>query len=452
MEAVMAARAEQVSLGEWTLRVLVVLLLGIVLLGVWYLRDVFLLVFFAAIMAIVLQMPVRALQRIGLNRGLSVAMTLIGAFAVLVVTLVLMIPIFIDQVRDLADVLPQRIDDARIEYNRLIADEAGLPRVEWYQTTEQDIEEFLHEQGEKVLSHGVFPFLSGLSGALTSIVFTFFIAVFFVVEPINYLEGMLTLVPRGYRPRALEIFHKLGVMAQRWFVGQLISMTLTGALITFVTGVILGLPNAIALGVISGLMEFIPNFGSIIAVIPALIIALATRPVLVPFVILAYLITQQIQSNLLMPRIMSRQISLPAATILVAQITGAALFGFLGILLALPLVIVVTVFVREIYVYDVLNTRPARLQTHMRPDGSTYTLVTSETYRPERLSPGEAARLQAEGRDLFGEEIVEIITPTSPVIEQAARSQQMVWWAILALTVTQVLALVRTLLEAGRDD
>jgi len=279
----------------------------------------------------------------------------------------------------------------------------------------------------------------------------FFIAVFFVVEPINYLEGMLTLIPRGYRPRALEIFEKLGRMLQRWFVGQLISMMTSGVLITFVTGVILGLPNAVALGAISGLMEFIPNFGSIIAVIPALIIALATRPVLVPFVILAYVITQQVQSNLIMPRIMSRQISLPAATILLAQIIGAALFGFLGILLALPLTIVVTVLVREIYVYDVLNARPARLQTHLRPDGTTYTLVTGETYRPERLSPGEAARLQAEGRDWFGEDIVEIITPASPALEQAARGQQMVWWALLALTVAQMLALVRSLVGSGGD-
>ncbi len=447
----MVARAEHVSLGEWTLRVLVVLFLGIILLGVWRLRDVFLLVFFGAILAIVLQIPVRRLQRLGLNRSLSVALTLAGAFAFLIVLLILMVPIFADQVRDLADILPQRIDDARVEYNRQIADKMGLPRVEWYQTTEQDIEDFLREQAEKV-THQVFPFLSGLSGVLTSVVFIFFIGVFFVVEPIDYLAGMLTLVPRGYRPRALEIFEKLGRMLQRWFVGQLISMTLTAVMITFVTGVILGLPNAVALGVISGLMEFIPNFGSIIAVIPALIIALATRPVLVPFVILAYLITQQLQSNLLMPRIMARQISLPAATILVAQIIGAALFGFLGILLALPLTIVVTVIVREVYVYDVLNTRPARLETHVRSDGTTYTRVTSETYRPERLSPGEAARLVAEGRDLFNEDIVEIITPTSPVLEQAARGQQIVLWAVLGLTVAQVLALVRSLLGSGSED
>ena len=241
---------------------------------------------------------------------------------------------------------------------------------------------------------------------------------------------------------------------RRWFVGQLISMTISGVLITLVTGMILGLPNAPALGVLSGLMEFVPNFGSIIAVIPAVIIALAKDPVLVPFTILAYLITQQIQSNVIMPRIMARQISIPAASILIAQIIGAALFGFMGVLLALPLAIVVMVLVREIYVFDILNARPATIESGVRPDGTTYHSVTADVYRPEELTPGEAARLQAEGRDLFAHqdgEIVEIITPVSPALEQTARNQQAVWLALLVLTVAQGLALLRSLIGSDRQ-
>ena len=447
----MEARGAHLSLGEWTARVFVVLFLGIILLGVWYLRDVFLLTFFAAIIAIVLQIPVRALQRMGLNRGLSIGVSLAGVIALSVALIILIAPLFAAQVADLIDILPERIEDARDEYDRQTARYNWLPKLDWDDVTEGDIRAFLIDQAGN-LTRRIFPFLSGVGGALTSAVFMFFIAMFFITEPGNYLEGLLTLVPRDYRPRALEIFEKLGVMLQRWFIGQLISMTISGILITFVTGVILGLPNAVALGVISGLMEFVPNFGSIIAVIPAVIIALATRPILAPFVILAYFVTQQIQSNLIMPRIMSRQISLPAATILIAQIIGAALFGFLGILLALPLTIVVVVLVREIYVYDILNARLARLETHTRPDGAVYTLVTSEKYRPERLSPGEAARLQAEGRDWFGNDIVEIITPPSPALEQAVRGQQMVWGAILVLTAAQALALVRSLVRSGEGD
>jgi predicted PurR-regulated permease PerM len=436
------------SLGEWTLRVLVTLVLITLFLALWTLRDVFLLTFLAIIFAIVLQIPVRRLERLGLSRGLSILFALVGTVTVVIVVLVLVVPVFVRQVADLADQLPGFIDSAQAEYDQLAADNSWMPDINWDQVTQGNLSDFaLRQAGE--FSRRVFPFLGGVGGAITNLVFVFFIAIFFITEPANYLEGLLTLVPRGYRPRALEVFEMLAQMLQRWFVGQLFSMVMSGVLITFVTGVILGLPNPVALGVVSGLMEFIPNFGSIIAVIPAVIIALAERPILVPFTILAYLLTQQFQSNIIMPRIMSRQISIPAASILIAQIIGAALFGFLGVLLALPLAIVVMVLVREVYVYDVLNARGAKITSQIRADGTTFAMVTTDVYRPERFSPGEAARLQAEGRDLFASEqgeIVEIITPPSPALEQAARGQQAVWLAILVLTVAQGLALVRSLL------
>ncbi|RPI91797.1 MAG: AI-2E family transporter, partial [Chloroflexi bacterium] len=361
-------------------------------------------------------------------------------------------PVFVEQVTDLVNQLPDSLDSAQESYDELALDNDWMPPVEWDKTTEGDVSDFLIEQAGD-MSRQIFPFLGGLGGAITNLVFVFFIAVFFITEPGDYLAGLLTLVPRGYRPRAFEIFGMLGQMIQRWFVGQLISMMMSGVLITFVTGVILGLPNAVALGVVSGLMEFVPNFGSIIAVIPAVIIALAEDPILVPFTILAYLVTQQFQSNIIMPRIMRRQIAIPAATILIAQIIGAALFGFLGVLLALPLAIVVMVLVREMYVYDMLNARVATIVEQKRPDGSAYAVVTADVYRPEKLTPGQAAAIQAEGRDPFAlqdGESIEIIMPPSPAIEQAARGQQAVWLAILAVTVAQGLALVRSLLDSER--
>jgi predicted PurR-regulated permease PerM len=446
---------ERIPLGEWTLRVFVTLLTGVLFLAVWELRDVFLLTFLAVIVAIVLQLPVRYLERMGLSRGLSIGVTMIITLTVLGLLVVLIVPVFVQQVADLVDELPGLIDQARDEYDQRAERYAWLPEIDWDNVTEGSAQDFVINQAGD-LSRNIFPFLSGVGGALTSFVFMLFIAIFFVTEPVNYLEGLLTLIPRSYRPRALEIFQHLGGMLQRWFVGQLISMTMSGIMIAFVTGVILGLPNAVALGVISGLMEFIPNFGSIIAVIPAVIIALAEDPVLVPVVIAAYLIVQQVQSNVVMPRIMSRQISIPAAFILIAQIIGAALFGFMGILLALPMAIVVMVLVREIYVFDILNSRPARLQNVRRVDGTTAALVTTDVYRPEELTPGQAAVVRAQGRNLFdpGEEgqVVEIITPPSPALEQAARGQQMVWIALLTLTVAQGLALVRSLLVSGKGD
>ena len=439
------------SLGEWTLRVFVTVLVVALFLALWALRDVFLLVFMAIIVAIVLQVPVQYLERFGFSRQLSILITLTGTVALLVALVALIVPVMVTQVQSLLQELPGFVEDAKSAYDRLATDHAWLPLMNWNEVTEGDVSDFILRQVSSA-SRNIFPFLGGVGGVITNLVLLFFIAVFFIADPVNYMEGLLTLVPRSYRPRALEIFQMLGRMLQRWFVGQLISMTLSGVMIAFVTGVVLGLPNPIALGVISGLMEFIPNFGSIIAVIPAVIIALAEKPILVPFTILAYLIVQQIQSNGIMPRIMSRQTAIPAASVLIAQIIGAALFGFLGIVLALPLAIVIMVLVREVYVYDVLNARPAEIQVRVRQDGTTYHLVSAEVYRPEELTPGEAARLQAEGQDLFSArdgEVVEIITPPSPALEQAVRGQQAVWLALLILTIAQGLALVRSLVTGS---
>lgn len=449
----MTAGRDPLSLGAWTQRVFVTLLLGALFISVWALREVFLMTFLAIILAIVLHIPVRRLQRLGLPRSLSVFISLAGSVLMVVLLFVLLVPVFVIQVRALVDDLPEFIDQAQVTYDEQAAQLDWLPDIDWDAITEGNISDLLIEQISE-LPRNIFPFLSGVGGAITSTIFVFFIAIFFITEPASYMEGLLTLFPRAYRPRALEVFERLATMLQRWFVGQLLSMTMSGLAIAFITGVILGLPNAAALGVIAGIMEFVPNFGSIIAVVPAVIIALAEDPILVPFTILAYLLTQQVQSNVIMPRIMARQIQIPAASILIAQIIGAALFGFLGVLLALPLAIVVMVLVREVYVHDILNAKGARIEVLPRPDGTQYRRVTTETFRPEALSPGEAALARAAGDDLLERaraEIVEIITPPSPALEQASRSQQAVWMAILVLTVAQGVALVRSLVGGERS-
>ncbi len=445
--------SERLSLGAWSLRVLVTLLLIVLVLALWELRQVLLLTFLALLIANILQLPVTWLERHGFKRGLSIGLSLAGTILVLVLALVLVVPVIVLRVADLVQSLPSFVEDAQLEYDQQTDLHTWLPRVDWDNFSEGNLSDFVVEQVAN-LSQDVFPFLTGVGGAITSLVLTFFIAVFFITEPGSYLEGVLTLVPRGYRPRALVIFEMLGRTLRRWFIGQSISMVTSATMITILTGFILRLPNAFALGVISGLMEFVPNFGALIALLPAVIIALAEDAVLVPFTILGYLITQQIQSNLLMPRIMARQIELPAASILIAQIIGGALFGILGVVLALPLAIVISVLTREVYVYDILNARRARVETYVRPDGSTFAMVNSDVYRPEVLSPGEAARLFAEGQDPFAlnqGEVVQIVTPPSPQVEEVARGQQAVWAAILALTLAQGLALLHTLLGSRNE-
>ena len=268
MEAVVAANTERGSMGEWTLRVLVVLLLGIFLLGVWHLRDVFLLVFFAAIMAIVLQIPVRMFQRIGLPRGVSIALSLIGAFALLAILLILLIPIFVNQVGDLIDILPERVDD-------VASNTTGwwpirwLPEIEWHRRPNRH--QRVPDRAGRYCRQMHFYGLSGVVPAWCSC----------SSSPCSCRradqlpEGMLRYP--AVCPRALRSSRN-GPHAAALVCGQLISDD-ERRVDHLRDRRHSALRNAVEGG--SPLDGVHPHFGSIIG-IPALIIALATRPVLVP--------------------------------------------------------------------------------------------------------------------------------------------------------------------------
>jgi predicted PurR-regulated permease PerM len=437
------------TLAEYTLRIVVALLLLVLLLALWRLREALLLTFLAVLVAIALHVPVQRLEQMGLSRGMSVLITVGGVFTILTLLGILIVPVLVTEISALLSDLPDAVEQTRLEYDHQVANSTWLPEIDWDRVAEGDVPQFILEQVGNV-PRNIFPFLSGLGGVLANVIFITFVSLFFIIDPTNYMTGLLRLVPNGYRPRALTIFVELGDTLQRWFIGQMISMVMSGTMIAFVMGVIIGLPNPVALGMITGLAEFVPYFGAFFSVIPGVLIALAEDPALVPWVLLGYLLTQQVQSNLIMPQIMKRQVSMPAAMVLIMQVSAAALFGFMGLLMAVPLAVVVMVLVREVYVYDVLNTRDARIEARPRPDGSPGYVVLTERYRPEQLSPGEAASLQAQGQNPFdvGErQVVEIITPASPDIERMAQNQRAVWLALLALLAAEGIALVRSLLR-----
>lgn len=440
------------SLGEWIVLVGVGVLVVATFVGVWTVRNSLMLIFLAVIVALALQGPIHFFERIGMRRGFALLLTLLLVLVVGVLVGVLLISTVIEQMQQLVDQLPDTFDTVREEYDRLSSQYGVLPEIDWDSMLEGEGADWLSGQIGR-LPGSIFPFVSGVGGLIANILFIFIIALFFVGDPTNYLDGALTLVPQGYRPRALEVLVHLAGTLRAWFVGQLISMVTLGALITFVNAVLIDIPNPVALGVLAGIMEFVPNIGSFISIIPALLVALAADPAKLPLVIIGYVVTQQIQSNLIMPRIMTRQIDMPAGMVLGAQLVAASLFGFIGLLLALPLAVLVKVLVRELYVYDVLNSRTARVLTQRRADGRVTAVVVSEPYRPVQLSPGEAARLQAEGFDPFAAsagQTVEIVTPPSPALERAARGQQAVWVAVFTLVVAQTLALVRSVLVGDR--
>jgi predicted PurR-regulated permease PerM len=181
-----------------------------------------------------------------------------------------------------------------------------------------------------------------------------FIAVYMAVDPELYYQGLLHLVPHEHRERANEVLGGMAGVMRRWLLTQCVAMATIGALWGIALS-LLRVKAALALAVIAGLLEFVPTIGPTIAAIPAIGIGILDSPQKGLSVLLVYLVVQGIESNILIPVLMKGQIDLPPALTIVWQALMALAFGFLGLLVAVPLLAALLVAIKMLYVRDVVG-------------------------------------------------------------------------------------------------
>jgi len=162
------------------------------------------------------------------------------------------------------------------------------------------------------------------------------------------------LFPHGTRKRAGEVLTAIATALRKWLVTQLIAMVVIGVVSTVVL-LILGVNAAVPLGVIAGLLEFVPTVGPILSALPAIAMGFVDSPQKALAVIIAYIAIQQMENYLLIPFLMREGVDLPPALTIIAQALMALIFGFLGLLCAVPLLAATMVAVKMLYVQDVVG-------------------------------------------------------------------------------------------------
>jgi predicted PurR-regulated permease PerM len=180
-------------------------------------------------------------------------------------------------------------------------------------------------------------------------VVVFISTIYLVIRPEPWVNGFVSLFPAGWRQRTREVLQILYQTVQRWFLGQLAAMTFI-AVFWAISLSLIGVPFALLLGIFSGLISFIPYLGALISVVLPVLLALISDPFSAVWVILAFIIIQQIEGNLLQPIVMSRAVDLHPALVIFAILVMGTLFGLIGVFLAVPLVAVLQVLVRELWV------------------------------------------------------------------------------------------------------
>lgn len=191
-------------------------------------------------------------------------------------------------------------------------------------------------------------------GTVASAVLVAFLGLFFAAQPRKYHDGLVRLVPPDRRARAREVLGRVGETLRWWLLGKALSMTLVGTLSALGLW-LLEIPLALTLGLIAALLGFVPNFGPVIAVVPAALIALSHSAASAGHVLLLYLGIQTVESYVITPLVQQRTVSLPPGLLLGTQVIVGGLLGALGLALSTPMLAVAVVLVDMLYVEDVLH-------------------------------------------------------------------------------------------------
>lgn len=196
--------------------------------------------------------------------------------------------------------------------------------------------------------------VSSTFGVLANLYLVLFIGAFMMAEPAPYRQGVVLLVPKRHRARARQVLEQLRSTLFRWLLGKLFSMLMV-AILTALGLWALGMPLVLTLALFAGLLSFIPNFGPLLGLVPALLLALTQGPDMALYVVALYAVVQLVESNLLTPLVQRRMVELPPALVIISQVIMGVFTGGLGLLLATPLVAMLLVLVKMLYIHDVLD-------------------------------------------------------------------------------------------------
>jgi predicted PurR-regulated permease PerM len=389
---------------------------GLLLLGlwvflklVWFAHPLLLTVFLGVLFGLAVEGGVDKLQRFRVPRGIGASLIVAGFFALLFGLGAWMAPTLREQARELRTRLPQAIDkveewfNARrqgmfglilggtevagaptgqqggtqaapgdtaaartdtvvivFDSNTVVRSTQGAPPTQQTRAEADRPQEAGRALSDRLsgqfgtVTRYLFPFLSSTFAVFAGILLIVFLAIYIGAEPDVYHAGLMHLFPHHARRRAGEVLSAMATVLRRWLVTQLIAMFTIGTITTIIL-LALDVKAAFALGALAGLLEFVPTIGPLLSAIPAVAMGFLDSPDKALAVAIAYGAIQFLENHLLIPLLMKGGVNIPPALTIVAQALMALLFGFLGLMVAVPLLAAILVPVKMLYVEGVVG-------------------------------------------------------------------------------------------------
>jgi predicted PurR-regulated permease PerM len=337
-----------VQIGQW----IGVLALAIALYILWEIRNVLMLIFAAVVLATALNTLGTLIQtRFKVKRSTSLLAAILLILSLLGLSLWLVVPAFSSQFQELTQLVPQGVERFNLWFENFANN--APPFLVPYLPDIDDIVTQLQPLANRLIG-GSFTFVSGTLGGVLNVLLVVILTLMMLAEPEAYSKAFIRCFPSFYRRRIEEILVKCGEALRGWLLGILFNMCVIGGF-SGLGLLILGVKLPLANGIFAGLLTFIPNIGPALSVVPPMAIALLDAPWKAGAVFILYFLVQQLETNVLTPYVMAQQVSLLPAVTLLSQVFFATFFGFLGLLLALPLTVVGQVWLQEIVVKDIFD-------------------------------------------------------------------------------------------------
>ncbi len=311
---------------------------------IYLVRSLLMLVFVAAFLAVGMDPAVRRLQAWGLRRGHAVALILLGIVAFLAGFVAAVVPPLVSQVTEFAQDLPAYVQDLAESNERL----------EEY-VSDQGIAERLRNATENIPSQigGSFGTVVGVAGSVLATIFNtltvLVLTVYFSLSLARIREGSLKLIPKSKRERVQSIVDPVLVKIGSYIAGNVVISVIAGVT-SFVFLTIVGVPFPVALALWVAIADLIPLVGASLGAVPAVIVAFFVSLPVGIATLAFFVFYQQIENYLIAPRVMTKAVDLSPAAVLVSALTGAALLGVPGVLMAIPAAAAIKLVSQEIVV------------------------------------------------------------------------------------------------------
>ncbi|HVV93810.1 MAG TPA: AI-2E family transporter [Hyphomicrobiales bacterium] len=330
----------ELGTGEFFRRVIIVAAVVAFAVAVWELTDVLLLAFGAILVALMLQLIAEPIERwTPLKHNFALLVSGLIVLAIAAGTIWLFGMQIGAQMSDVIHRATEAVSSLRSDLGK-----SGLGRTVMSQLGKTQVS--LTGWAEKILTVSI--------ETIVALILLVISAAYLTSQPRLYRAGLVQLFPPSLHAEVGGTLDNIGKALRLWLLGQFIQMAIIGCL-TLLAVWLIGLPGAMALGVIAGITEFIPYVGPVLAAIPAVLVAFTLGPATALWTVVAYLLIHQIEGNLVAPLIQRTMVSIPPALLLFVIAAAGALFGPLGILFAAPLTVVAFVSVKRLYVRNTLQ-------------------------------------------------------------------------------------------------